>query len=262
MDTRIRAKLGIGIVAVLVPAFAIASHYTGEAQKFFERNCNKPRQFGITAFVCDLRERIDNIQLVPGPQGPQGEQGAQGEQGPQGEPGPSGPRGGTGAVGSQGPQGEQGPPGIVGTLPLKIFDANWDELGPLIDLSTFYSEQLDRSVSIHTPLDTWYGRIRNRINPYFMTSDCMGTAYKPIDDTPQTTSVLYIIGPGKYFVLDPNTPQEQKAWIRVQYFDEASNTFVCQERRDQITPESVRALRSVDIPFDDPVAMPLRYGIN
>lgn len=110
MDARTRIKWGIVVIAVLLPALAVASHYTSEAQRFFERNCNKPRQFGITAFVCDLRERIDKIQLIPGPPGPQGPQGPKGGTGATGLQGETGPRGGTGAIG---PQGEQGLSGVA-----------------------------------------------------------------------------------------------------------------------------------------------------
>lgn len=49
-----------------------------------------------------LHNRIDNIQLTPGPQGPQGPAGPQGPQGPAGPQGPQGP---------QGPAGPQGPGG-------------------------------------------------------------------------------------------------------------------------------------------------------
>ena len=100
MDTQSRFKWGIAIAAVLVPAVTFASHYADETQKFLERNCAKKRQIGITAFVCDLRERLDNIQLIPGPPGPQG---------------PIGPKGQTGAIGLQGQKGdkgEQGNPGV------------------------------------------------------------------------------------------------------------------------------------------------------
>lgn len=86
----------------------------------------------IQTVFSDLSERINNIQLIPGPQGPQGLQGEtgatgpQGPQGPQGErglEGPQGPQGlqgikgdtgSTGATGPQGPRGIQGVPGPTG----------------------------------------------------------------------------------------------------------------------------------------------------
>lgn len=54
--------------------------------------------------------RLEQIQLTPGPQGPQGEPGKDGEQGAKGEPGADGP------IGPQGPPGEQGPPGKDGAV--------------------------------------------------------------------------------------------------------------------------------------------------
>jgi hypothetical protein len=57
-----------------------------------------------------------------GPQGPVGPQGAQGDQGPQGPQGP------TGETGPEGPMGPMGPPGVA----LAVFDANGNEIGPLV----------------------------------------------------------------------------------------------------------------------------------
>lgn len=65
----------------------------------------------------DLTERINNIQLIPGPQGdtgPQGETGATGPQGPQGPRGEIGPQGPQGPQGLQGPKGDTGPTGPEG----------------------------------------------------------------------------------------------------------------------------------------------------
>lgn len=64
-----------------------------------------------------LDQRIDNIELTPGPVGPTG---ATGEQGPQGVPGdvgpigPAGPKGDKGAAGDTGAQGPIGPQGPAG----------------------------------------------------------------------------------------------------------------------------------------------------
>ena len=76
--------------------------------------------------ITNLSTRIDEIELLPGPQGPagpqgpqgerglQGEQGSQGEQGLQGVQGPQGPKGDKGDTGPQGIQGETGPQGVQG----------------------------------------------------------------------------------------------------------------------------------------------------
>lgn len=52
--------------------------------------------------------RIEEIELLPGPQGPIG------DRGPQGEPGIQGPQGETGEQGPEGPAGPQGEPGPKG----------------------------------------------------------------------------------------------------------------------------------------------------
>ncbi|MGV3311335.1 hypothetical protein ACEE16_05245 [Streptococcus suis] len=64
-----------------------------------------------------LSERMESIQLTPGPQGPKGEPGADGlpgPQGPVGERGPQGPQGLPGQDGAVGPKGEDGLPGPQG----------------------------------------------------------------------------------------------------------------------------------------------------
>lgn len=61
--------------------------------------------------ISALSERLENIQLTPGPQGPIGERGPQGEQGPKGDdglPGPPGPRGVQGPQGLPGNDGQDG----------------------------------------------------------------------------------------------------------------------------------------------------------
>lgn len=65
----------------------------------------------IQQVFSDLSTRINNIELIPGPQGEQGLQGPQGETGLQG---PQGPKGEIGPEGPQGPQGLQGPKGDTG----------------------------------------------------------------------------------------------------------------------------------------------------
>ena len=74
----------------------------------------------IEAKVVELKQMIEEMQLIEGPageqgpMGPEGPQGEKGEQGPAGEAGPEGPQGEKGEQGPMGPQGEQGPAGEAG----------------------------------------------------------------------------------------------------------------------------------------------------
>lgn len=71
----------------------------------------------IQSVFSDLSERINNIQLIPGPQGetgPQGPQGATGLQGPKGDQGERGLQGPQGPQGLQGIKGDTGPAGATG----------------------------------------------------------------------------------------------------------------------------------------------------
>ena len=80
-----------------------------------------------------LEDRIDNIDLLPGPEGPQG---PKGDEGPQGEPGPQGPKGDkgniglTGDIGPRGPKGDKGDPGEEGPQGPKGDDGAEGPQGP------------------------------------------------------------------------------------------------------------------------------------
>ena len=73
--------------------------------------------------ISGVNQKIDTIELTPGPQGPKGDpfvysdftpEQLEGLRGPQGEQGPKGDKGDTGEQGPQGIQGEQGEQGIQG----------------------------------------------------------------------------------------------------------------------------------------------------
>ena len=139
MDTSKKIIWGIGLSTLVVAGVAFAGQWTDQANKYFQKNCTSNAKVSdLQAFLCDLRDRIDHIQLIPGPQGP------------------TGPKGGTGAVGIQGPKGDKGDQGSQGPIgnSIKVFDANGIELGPLIDLgfegdsTVFYHAPLQRMVEV------------------------------------------------------------------------------------------------------------------
>lgn len=94
---RRHAILAVTVMGLSIASVALASHFSEEANRYFQRVCTKSKQEGIQAFVCDLRERLDALTVrvdnIPaGPQGPQGEVGPQGSQGEPGVPGSETPR--------------------------------------------------------------------------------------------------------------------------------------------------------------------------
>lgn len=92
-------------------------------------------QLSNYATVKYVNDKIELIELTPGPVGPKGDkgdrglqgyqgevgppgiQGIQGPEGPEGPEGPPGPKGDQGEPGPKGDPGEQGPPGPAGELP-------------------------------------------------------------------------------------------------------------------------------------------------
>lgn len=255
VDTR-KLVIGVAIGTFLIGNVAMASHYTPEAEKFFQQNCIKKRQAGIIAFVCDLRERIDNIQLIPGPQGPQGPAGSKGDKGDSGPQGSAGPRGGTGAVGSQGPQGPMG-------NSIKVFDANNVEFGPLVSwdfdghTTTFFYEPLNRLVEVRTEQNV--AIIGRGVTLYYKTLDCSGDAYVELDTSEYSdrlNSVFRTGSPIKHYMLERGTPLES-----INHCSRRS-TGTCGLSGGGGCPDSLqlRKVNEIDLPFSDPVALPLRYG--
>jgi|GEM_PF-4613028 len=108
----------IAVLAIFLMSIAFAPIAGAkDSDKDNEKDTEKDHQNNGQAFeelweaIKDLGERIDNIQLLPGPQGPVGPAGADGAAGPQG---PIGPAGADGAAGAQGPVGPAGADGAAG----------------------------------------------------------------------------------------------------------------------------------------------------
>ena len=89
--------------------------------------------------ISGVNQKIDTIELTPGPQGPKGDpfvysdftpEQLEGLRGPQGVQGPQGPKGDTGEQGPQGLQGEQGPQGLQGEQGPKGDKGDTGEQGP------------------------------------------------------------------------------------------------------------------------------------
>jgi len=254
------------LVLLLGANVAFAGHFSDAAEKFFQKTCSRDHLNNINAFVCDLRERIDNIELIPGPKGDKGNKGdtgLKGDKGDQGEPGHQGPQGGSGATGPQGPQGEQGTPGVGQTL--KIFDANGTELGPLVDFgfvnnqTFFYYAALQRLIEVRINS----GRIGRPINLQYASFDCTGTPYINLSDEGYSRGVNTLFtsgGIGNHYILDRDTPEISVTWCSQQ--SHTSDNCSTPGGGGCGGTADLREVTKVAIPFDDPVPLPLRYGVN
>ncbi len=103
----------VAVLAIILMSFAFVSVASAEQN---EGGTNGLPFQELWDAIRALGERIDNIQLIPGPQGPPGPAGPQGEVGPMGPQGEVGPMGPQGEVGPMGPQGEVGPMGPAGEV--------------------------------------------------------------------------------------------------------------------------------------------------
>ena len=68
----------------------------------------------VDAQLTQVNQRIDTIQLTPGPKGDKGDTGSTGATGPKGDPGEPGAKGDTGSPGATGPKGDTGETGPKG----------------------------------------------------------------------------------------------------------------------------------------------------
>jgi hypothetical protein len=88
-----RKAVFITVLAIVLVAFgSVASSVAGKVGENWEEHCdgNGNSQTSVWAAICDLRDRIDSIELTPGPPGPKGDTGDTGPQGDLGPPGVSG----------------------------------------------------------------------------------------------------------------------------------------------------------------------------
>ena len=116
-----------------------------------------PPTTDLTGYATEnyVDERIETIELTPGPAGPKGDtgeagpagkdgaQGPKGDKGDKGDTGKQGPKGDTGATGPQGPEGKQGPQGPAGQdgapgadgKDYVLTDADKQEIADMVDVS-------------------------------------------------------------------------------------------------------------------------------
>lgn len=116
-----------------------------------------PPTTDLTGYATEnyVDERIETIELTPGPAGPRGDtgeagpagkdgaQGPKGDKGDKGDTGKQGPKGDTGATGPQGPEGKQGPQGPAGQdgapgadgKDYVLTDADKQEIADMVDVS-------------------------------------------------------------------------------------------------------------------------------
>ena len=92
---------------------SIEENIADAVTEYLEEN---PVEVDLTGYATEayVNERIETIELTPGPAGPQGEPGNDGAPGKDGEPGKDGKDGEQGPQGIPGPQGEPGPAGEDG----------------------------------------------------------------------------------------------------------------------------------------------------
>lgn len=240
---------------------------------------------GFTGSNCKKDERLVRWNIT-GPQGPKGEKGDAGVPGVNGQGGATGPQGPVGPMGAQGEQGlpgkdgsngqdgAPGPKGDTGTpgMNLHLYDANNQDLGIYIgpDPVNF----ADRSYKVLDPSSSTFFTVVPFFSPFVtdqwarLVTPSNGIKYEAVDcqGMPSYDSVVYdlqtlkavVYGPGgpKYYKATSNTPTQ----TTVRSWAETDNG----QCHNYGSPLEIMAypLAEVTLPFSEPLALPLRVGVN
>ncbi|MGD9902457.1 MAG: IPT/TIG domain-containing protein [Vicinamibacterales bacterium] len=122
----------------------------------------------------------------PGPTGPMGPMGPMGPSGPQGVAGPAGPQGPQGLQGVQGLPGDAGPAGPAGPGGMTVLAANGEALGTLVSFSPGGTSMValqHNGVWLFAPVGA-AGIQPMAFDAFYLTDDCSGQAYLPLDTNP------------------------------------------------------------------------------
>ena len=113
-----------------------------------------------------VNEKIETIELTPGPQGPAGPQGEPGKDGQDGAPGKDGEPGKDGATGPVGPQGPEGPAGKDGQ-DYVLTEADKQEIAGMVEVTGGEGSCLfapgEGEDSIMTPWGSGYATAKNSL---------------------------------------------------------------------------------------------------
>lgn len=204
----------------------------------------------------------------PGVQGPVGPMGPQGAQGLPGKDGINGQDGAPGEQGPSGPQGEQGVPGAPGAT-LHVFDANNQDLGFYMDSENSWDTVTvfspERSLilgffflgSEQTPKVGSPGRFYQGGVLYYEETDCQGAPYSGYLGNPQYLKAQISTPEGmKYYKVSSVMPT-----LRVMRSYISGETGVCSST-GATHQSNMYPVEEVSLPFSEPLAWPLRVGMN
>ena len=225
-----------------------------------------------------------------GDMGPAGPPGPQGLQGPQGIAGPPGQKGDTGPQGVQGPEGPMGPDGPPGEGLIKVFDANNNFIGILVNIEPGaiihlgQEDYIEPNITVYVPsigkfFRFYIGRYTNAgynlhwfINLYYQLPSCNSDEFNP----PYTSLAYPFTGSNVEKINDNNeiyyiTSHER--WINgikvINHYisagipDDYISIFSrykypeCEEFVDNIF--SGYPLTEINLPFPYPVQQPLKF---
>jgi Collagen triple helix repeat (20 copies) len=243
----------------------------------------------LWAAIAELEERLDAIELTPGPQGPVGPQGPQGEPGPkgdmgdQGEPGAQGSRGERGEKGEagepgvQGPAGEKGERGDVGApgpqgpagASLHLYDANGQDLGLLVENNgdaSFLTFQMNENVfttfsqGVRSDDTTFVRLLPNQKTIYFDGPNCQGNAFMNVFEAPPILQHIVIASGGSIF--SPRYTVDRGSSLQTRQALSRFNTVAAPCVNDPHSVQHTMLIEEVSLPFTEPLTWPLEMKVQ
>jgi len=140
---------------------------------------------------------------------------------------------------------------------LRVFDNQGDELGIYMDDDKVFLAELNRYVKLENH-GTYYS-LTDRVNAYYTSNDCSGTAYIDFNDDALKVKLNEIIsiGPGKYFIVTKDYQRTNIVSYSYLRWDTASNDFICQTWAPPF--DGVIELTPIDLGINEPINTPLEY---
>jgi hypothetical protein len=230
-------KIILILISILICLPVLGYAESGTQGKTFE---------ALQQQIDELKQQIEEIQLIPGPKGDTGEKG---DTGPQGIQGPQGETGTQGEQGLQGIQGEQGPQGPAGAI--DVYDANGQYLGQLLEAGYPFAGQINIYLpSLQSTIvladDDMYTASK-KVGLFFESNDCTGQAY---------------VNKEYHMMVFKNNPNDSIAYkalgtpvINVLAYNSVLDDGQCVPQNNNASNQI--AVEEVTIPFALPVAWPL-----
>ncbi len=139
---------------------------------------------------------------------------------------------------------------------LKVFDANGQELGILVDHTGSYEVVYSQAINKFISLDE-LGGIDGRTGAYYQSNNCTGTPYEPNSASITNTNNLLPFSPQLFYIINSSDTPTTITTGSVSVWNDSVNHVICTPNSQTLT--NAYQLHPVSLPFSTPVALPLQF---